>query len=88
MEFTGNEDNQISFEKGGKLTKKYRDQMSGKDIKGGYISKESLLALLNQDGCVGMRYYYGLNKEDVQELVLVGVLANMNDIINENAVCL
>lgn len=88
MEFTGNEENQISLEEAADLTQRYREQMQNKDRKGGYISKDSILSVLEQEGCVGIRYYYGLNEGGLQELVIVGVTSNMNDIIAGGAVYL
>lgn len=88
MEFTGNEENQITKEEAAVLTKRYREQMKDGDRKGGYISKDSIVSVLEQDGCVGIRYYYGLNEEEQQELVIVGVNSSTNDIIDDEAVCL
>ena len=88
MEFTGSEENQIDIEEAAVLTQRYRAQMKDGDRKGGYISKDSLLSVLEQDGCVGIRYYYGRDEEELQELVIVGVTSNMNDIIADEAIYL
>lgn len=88
MAFTGSEQHEISFEVGGALTKKYRDQMAPGQRKGGFFGSEAIQALLNQDHCVGIRYYYGLDKNGKQELVLVGTDANENDLVGEGNLCM
>ena len=80
MEFTGNEDHPISLEEASKLTGKYRTSAGTGAILGGYISKSAITKLLDQEGCVGIRYYYGENESAKPELVLVGVKSNIDDI--------
>lgn len=88
MTFTGHEDHEISFNDAAILTKRYRDQMSSGDCKGGYFSRDAIESLLAQDGCVGIRYYYGLDQSDTQVLVVVGVDADENDLIGNDNVCI
>jgi hypothetical protein len=88
MAFTGREDHTISFEAAGDLTKNYRASMDAGDRKGGYFSKDALLALLNQSGSVGIRYYYGLDADDKQVMVLVGVSANEDDLTGDGDLCM
>jgi len=89
MSFTGEENHEISFEDAAELTKNYRDQMSLEGKKGGYFSRSGILSLLEQDGCVGIRYYYGLTTEEsTQVLVMVGVNENENDLIGGQYVCI
>ncbi len=84
MSFTGNEVHNISFEDAAKLTKLYRDQMNEEDRKGGFFGRKAILALLDQKGCVGIRYYYGLDENDKQVLVIVGADSDENDLIGED----
>ena len=73
--FNGNENHDITLAEAAALTKRYRDQMNSTDRKGGFFGKEKLLEILNQTDCVGIRYYYGLDRDNKQVLVLTGVLA-------------
>lgn len=81
--YTGNENNEISYEDAATLTANYRDAQIGEDyVKGEYFSTDSIQAILNQDGCVGIRVYYGIDENNVQRLVIVGVTANENDMVS------
>lgn len=78
--FNGQEDHDISLAAAAELTKRYRDQKRSSDIKGGYFGKDALQSILDQENCVGIRFYYGLDAENKQVMVLAGVLANQDDI--------
>ena len=80
--FNGNENHDITLAEAAELTKRYRDQMNSTDRKGGFFGKEKLLQILNQTDCVGIRYYYGLDRDNKQVLVLTGVLANEDDMVD------
>ncbi|MEI6595854.1 MAG: hypothetical protein WCO28_09830, partial [Bacteroidota bacterium] len=82
--FTGNENQQISLTAASALTANYRSNQIGIGfILGQYFSKDSLNSVLNQETCVGVRIYYGLNADNTTpELVVVGVDANENDLAN------
>ena len=88
MAFTGNENHDIDFDDAAVLTKRYRDSISSGDCIGGYFGKSAMNTLLEQDGCIGFRYYYGLDASNSPVLVLVGVDSEGNDIIGERKVCL
>jgi hypothetical protein len=81
MNYTGNEEHAISLADAAELTARYRAQFSAGTfyIKGEYFGKNALNSLLNQQGCVGARMYYGLKADQTQCLVIVGVDANGND---------
>ncbi|MDP1728449.1 MAG: hypothetical protein Q8M15_16815 [Bacteroidota bacterium] len=81
MAFTGNENHDISLQDASDLTKNYRDTQSGSDyIKGEFFGKTALLAVLNQDDCVGIRIYYGIDSDNIPKLVIVGADANEDDL--------
>ena len=88
MKNTEQENYFISFEEGASMTQRYRDSMQPSQIKGGFISKEDLIALLNQNDCNGIRVYFGLNENNGQELVFAAVNDFGNDIIGENKLCI
>ncbi len=82
--FTGNESHDISLQDAANLTANYRNQFvpGATFIKGEFFGKSAIQSLLNQDDCVGLRIYYGLDNDKVQKLVIVGVLANEDDMTN------
>lgn len=88
MSFDGHENHKISFAEGAEFTARYRNQMSPNQIKGGFFGKDALLALLSQDSCVGIRFYYGLDAEGRQVMVLTGVDPLENDQIGEVFSCM
>jgi len=80
MSFTGHEAHNISLADASALTKNFRDSQSGSGfILGEYFSKDAINSVLNQTNCVGIRIYYGLDSSNVPKQVIVGVLANEND---------
>lgn len=49
-------------------------------IKGLFVGKNKINALLDQTDIVGIRIYYGINSEGKTNLVLVGALSNGDDV--------
>lgn len=80
MAFNGTEGEMITLEEAASMTGNYQYQNPG-DIKASFYGKEQILALLNQTGAMGIRVYYGLDKDDVKQLVLVAADSNENDIL-------
>lgn len=60
------------------LTANFRKR-STQRIRGGMFWKEAVERVVNQQGCIGMRYYYGQNDDGTPVIVLVGVDANGRD---------
>lgn len=81
MAFDGSEGGQISLDEGAQLTKNYRNANSD-GILAHFFGKDILHELLSQEGCMGIRVYYGLNSHGAQELVLVGADSSENDMTN------
>ncbi len=80
--FTGNENHDISLADASDLTRNFRSK-AGKDaIKGGFFGLAALQQLLDQEGVVGLRYYYAQEADGRPVLVLVGVDANGNDLVD------
>lgn len=55
-----------------------------------YFGENKLNDILDQDGCVGLRIYYGTKIEgttiEKPELIIVGVDSNGNDILDEDLI--
>ncbi len=71
----------ITLADGAELTARYREQMTAGQIKGGFFGKEALMRILEQEGCTGIKYYYGLDASDKQVLVLVGAESTCDDMV-------
>ena len=80
MSFTGNENQTITLSEASQMTEDFRTNNPGKRL-GGYFSKSSLNDILNQTNCVGIRYYNAEDSNGNHTIVLVGVIANQNDIV-------
>ena len=78
MAFNGTEGGEITLAAGAAMTAEYRNQ-NPNERKGHFFGKDILNEILDQEGCVGIRMYYGINSDEERELVLVGVDANEND---------
>jgi len=80
--FTGDEEHEISLEDAAALTARYRAQMASGQIKGGFFGKTAISKLITESGAVGFRYYYGLDEDEKQVLVLIAVNADGTDIVD------
>jgi hypothetical protein len=80
MTFTGNENHEISLEKAIEFTKRYRESAGPKANLAGFFGKTTLLKILNQQDCVGIRIYHGLNDDNTLTFVLVGANASEEDL--------
>jgi hypothetical protein len=79
-QFTGHENHHITLKEASVLTKTYRKQNPNKHI-AEFFGRDTLLAILLQPNCVGIRIYYGADPNSGQQhLVLVGAEPNKNDI--------
>ncbi len=82
MAFTGDENHVITLDQATEYRTAFEENPDTRDIKGHYFGKRDLLALLNQQGCVGLRMYYAANTDDNNKptLVIYGVGADEMDI--------
>ena len=82
MSFTGDENHSISLTEAAGMTERYRNSVHAGDKIGGFFGRNAIESILAQTGCVGIRYYYGLNQYNKPVLVLVGVTSNGDDLYN------
>ena len=78
MSFDGSEGSEISLTTGSNYTSNYRKN-NPDGIKGIFMGKDVLQQILDQEGCMGIRVYYGENDDAEQKLVFVGADANEDD---------
>lgn len=86
MSFTGKEGAPISRETARNWTKNYEAaEIAGEPgktaIKAHFFGKDSILKLLDQEGCVGMRIYYAQDENGDKKLLLVGAKNDQDDIL-------
>lgn len=83
MPFTGNEDHHIDLETASQWTARYRATInSSDDTIGEFFGKNYIKNLLDQEDCVGMRVYYSLDENGKKHLIISGVKANEDDLVN------
>ncbi len=80
--FTGKEDHSISLEDASKMTRNFQLHAAPDQIVGGFFGKDAVLAIISQEGAVGLRYYYGLDDEGTPHIILIGVNVDGNDMID------
>jgi hypothetical protein len=82
MSFDGNEGKVVSLEEAAIWTANYRNSIQPSETIAHFIGKNKLLELLEQENCVGVRIYYGIDENGEQNLVFVGADENENDLVN------
>lgn len=79
--FNGTEGMAMDPEQAVAWTAKYRETEGENATKANFYGREILQKLLDQDGCMGIRIYYAIDENGQKQMVLVGVDAEGNDII-------
>ena len=80
MAFTGDEGSIIPLEEGIQMTSHYRKAALNKS-KGVFIGRELLQELLQQEGAMGIRFYFGLDEAKNLTLVLAAANSEESDIL-------
>jgi hypothetical protein len=71
----------ITLAEASAMTQNYRNNLSDSAATIAHaIGKSSILDILSQDNCIGLRIYYALNNDGEKQLVFVGVDAAGNDL--------
>lgn len=81
MAFTGDEAEEFPLATAAKWTCSYRAANPNK-IKAHFFGYKIIEKILAQEGCVGIRCYYALDDQGVQQLIMVGANADENDLYN------
>lgn len=79
MAFNGTEGEIITLAEGAAMTKQWRRTNSNGNAV--YYGKDILNQLLEQSDCVGIRFYFAVDSDGKNTLVLAGVDADGNDIL-------
>ncbi len=75
----------IGYEKGAKMIKTYYDQNQD-DVLAHFMGRNLIEAILAQPGTVGIRMFHAINEIGLKQLVIVGVDANGQNILNYTSI--
>ncbi|MBH8557778.1 hypothetical protein [Hymenobacter negativus] len=84
MPFNGSESRAIDPNKASEWTKSFREKHPG-EIIAHFFGRDILTDILNQEGCQGIRFYYGTDG-GVPQLIAVGADSDENDQLGENRI--
>lgn len=84
MSFNGGEGRAIDPNKAGEWTKSFREAHAG-EIGAHFFGRDILMSILNQQGCQGIRFYYGTDGSAPQ-LLAVGADGDENDQLGGNRI--
>jgi hypothetical protein len=62
------------------MTKRYRNTIQTGEVIGVFMGQEKIKQILAQNDCFGIRFYFGIDDEGAQNLVLVGADEDENDL--------
>jgi len=79
--YDGKEDHSITLPEAAAMVRNFQSQAEPNAVIGGYFGEEAILNILNQEGAIGLRYYYAMDNAGMPHLVLVGVDAEGNDMM-------
>lgn len=80
MSFNGNEGEFITLKEGAAMTARYRNSVQSGSVIGQFAGKEKIMKIIEQENCVGIRFYYGLDENNEKSIVAVGVDSEENDL--------
>lgn len=78
MPFNGSEGEQITLPEAQALTSNYQQNNPNQTI-AIFMGKDLIHDILDQEGCMGVRMYYGEEDDGTQRLVLVGANSDKDD---------
>lgn len=82
MSFNGTEGSFVTLREASGWTANYRATISSGEIIAHFFGTEKIKAILNQEDCVGIRIYYGIDENRKKNLILVGVRTDENDMVD------
>jgi hypothetical protein len=82
MAFDGTEGGEITLAEARSFTANYDVNLPAGTAEAHYFGRNIIERLLAQQGCVGIRMYYGKESDGRKNLVLVGVEASEDDMID------
>jgi hypothetical protein len=81
MAFDGTEGGAITLADGAAMTKEHRLR-NPTALKGRFFGKDILNQILDQEGCMGIRFYFGQDEDGNRQLVAVGADQYEDDMLD------
>lgn len=78
MPFNGKEGGEITLSSASAMTSEYRRKNPDSTL-AHYFGRDIMQRILDQEGCMGIRIYYGVDEDGNKQLVLVGADSDQND---------
>lgn len=82
MAFNGREGSVVTLKDASGWTKNYRDTLPSDEIIAQFFGREKLLEILDQEDCMGIRFYYGIADDGKKNIIAVGATSDQNDMID------
>lgn len=82
MAFNGDEGSVVTLAEASGWTANYRRTIPAGEIIGQFVGKNQLMKILNQKGCMGIRFYYGIGDDGKKNLIAVGAGSDENDMVD------
>ncbi len=82
MAFNGNEGSIVTLREAATWTADYRKTISTGDVLAQFYGRNKIQEILDQEGCMGIRIYHGLDDNGKRILILVGADRDENDMVN------
>jgi hypothetical protein len=82
MAFNGDEGAVVPLADASRWTANYRKTVPAGEIIGQFVGKNQLMKILNQKGCMGIRFYYGIGDDGKKNLIAVGAGSDENDMVD------
>lgn len=79
MAFNGDEGSVVTLAEASGWTANYRKTIPTGEIIGQFVGKNQLMKILNQKGCMGIRFYYGIGDDGKKNIIAVGAGSDEND---------
>lgn len=81
MTDTPKDQHDISLDEARDLIFRFQETVSPGEVVAQFFDRTAMDQLLDQEGCAGIRYYYGKGADGEPHIVLVGVNAEGNDML-------
>lgn len=82
MGFNGKEGSEVTLEEASKWTASYRSTIEEGDVIALFVGKDNLQKILEQEECMGIRFYFGIGDDGVKNLIAVGATRDENDMVD------
>jgi hypothetical protein len=82
MSFNGTEGAVVTLREASSWTANYRATIEDGDTIAHFVGTEKIKAIIDQEDCVGIRIYYGIDENGEKNLILVGAAADEDDLVD------